>query len=338
MLDSPAGDRTASERSLNVLIALYAGRRLAFGAASTLGLAVLVFGLMQLIPGSVVSQLVDRATASSPERLAQIEAFLGLDLPWYSQLWNWLSGVARGDLGDSWRSRIPVADLLFPRLAVTLQLAAMATLVSVALGVPGGIAAAVRRGRLVDSATRVASLIALSVPVFWMGSMFILVFSLRFDWSPPLVWVSPGEDLGGNLRMMILPAIALGLAGAAPLVRMTRNSLLEVMGQNYIRTARSTGSSESRILMGHALRNAIIPVLTSAGLQFGFLLGGAIVIEEVFSLPGIGRLLLQAISQRDFPVVQACILAIGTILVLLNIVIDLLYAFVDPRIKLGSDR
>lgn len=321
-----------------MLLALYTGRRLAFGGLSTLGLAVLVFGLMRIIPGSVISQLVDNAATSSPEQLAQIEAFLGLDRPWYNQLWDWLSGVARGDLGDSWRSRIPVADLLLPRLAVTLQLSVMATLFSVALGVPGGIAAAVRRGTLVDSVTRIVSLVALSVPVFWMGSMFILAFSLRFDWSPPLVWVSPRDNLGDNLRMMALPAIALGLAGAAPLVRMARNSLLEVMGQNYIRTARSNGFTEFRILMGHALRNAVIPVLTSAGLQFGFLLGGAIVIEEVFSLPGIGRLLLQAISQRDFPVVQACVLAIGTILVFLNILIDLLYAFIDPRIKLGSDR
>lgn len=301
------------------------------------GLVVLVFALMQMIPGSVVSQLVDRAAGSSPERLAEIERFLGLDRPWYAQLGSSLGGLLRGDFGVSWRSRIPVADLLGQRLVVTLELAAMATLISaLILGIPGGIAAAIYRNRWLDSVVRVASLAVLSVPVFWMGSMFILAFSTWFAWSPPLTWVSPLEDFGANFRMMILPALALGLAGAAPLVRMTRNSILEVMGQNYIRTARSIGASERHLLFRHALRNAIIPVITSAGLQFGFLLGGAVVIEEVFSLPGIGRLLLQAISQRDFPVVQACVLTIGLLLIFLNILVDILYAYLDPRIKYGG--
>lgn len=292
---------------------------------------------MQLIPGSVVSQLIDTAAGSNPERLAEIEAFLGIDRPWYGQLAAWIGGVIQGDLGVSWRSRIPVAELLGQRLFVTLQLALMATIISVAiLGIPGGLIGARYRRRWPDSSVRVASIAVLSAPVFWVGSMLILVFSLWLGWSPPLTWVSPTEDLGANMRMMILPALALGLAGAAPVVRMTRNSVLEVMGQNYIRTARSTGASDSRVLFRHGLRNAIIPVLTSAGLQFGFLLGGAVVIEEVFSLPGVGRLLLQAISQRDFPVVLACILAIGAFLVVLNLVVDVVYAFVDPRIKLGG--
>ena len=292
---------------------------------------------MSLIPGSVVSQLVDQAAGSDPEKLAEMEAFLGLDRPWYAQLGSWLANVVQGDLGNSWRSRIPVADLLGPRLMVTLQLSAMATVISsLVLGIPGGLIAAAYKSRWPDSVVRVVSLLALSVPVFWMGSMLILVFSVWFNWSPPLTWVSPFEDFGANMRMMILPAIALGLAGAAPLVRMTRNSILEVMGQNYIRTARSTGATEGRIRFRHALRNAIIPVVTSAGLQFGFLIGGAVVIEEVFSLPGVGRLLLQAISQRDFPVVQACVLTIGIFLIFLNIAVDILYAYLDPRIKLGD--
>ncbi|NQV04908.1 ABC transporter permease [bacterium] len=292
---------------------------------------------MSLIPGSVISQLVDQAAGSDPEKLAEMEAFLGLDRPWYAQLGSWLANVVQGDLGNSWRSRIPVADLLGPRLMVTLQLSAMATVISsLVLGIPGGLIAAAYKSRWPDSVVRVVSLLALSVPVFWMGSMLILVFSVWFNWSPPLTWVSPFEDFGANMRMMILPAIALGLAGAAPLVRMTRNSILEVMGQNYIRTARSTGATEGRIRFRHALRNAIIPVVTSAGLQFGFLIGGAVVIEEVFSLPGVGRLLLQAISQRDFPVVQACVLTIGIFLIFLNIAVDILYAYLDPRIKLGD--
>jgi peptide/nickel transport system permease protein len=318
-------------------LGIYAVRRLLYGAITAFGLVLLVFGLMSLIPGSVISQLVDQTAGSDPERLAEMEAFLGLDRPRYAQLGAWLGNVLHGDLGDSWRSRIPVADLLKPRLVVTLQLAGMATVISaLILGIPGGLIAATYRNKWPDSAVRIGSLAALSVPVFWMGSMLILVFSVWFGWSPPLTWVSPLEDLGANMRMMILPAVALGLAGAAPLVRMTRNSILEVMGQNYIRTARSTGASEREILSGHAMRNAIIPVITSAGLQFGFLLGGAVVIEEVFSLPGIGRLLLQAISQRDFPVVAASVLTIGVLLIFLNIAVDILYAYLDPRIKLGD--
>ncbi len=318
-------------------MAVYILRRLIYGLGTALGLVLLVFGLMNLIPGTVVSQLIDRAAGTSPERLAEVEAFLGLDRPWYVQLSSWLLDVLRGDLGISWRSRIPVVQLLLPRLAVTLELAAMSALISsIVLGVPGGLIAATYRNSWPDALVRVASLAVLSVPVFWMGSMFILVFSTALGWSPPLTWVSPLQDFGANMRMMILPATALGLVGAATLVRMTRNSILEVMGQNYIRTARSTGASEQRILLGHALPNALIPVVTMAGLQFGFLLGGAVVIEEVFSLPGVGRLLLQAISQRDYPVVQACVLTIGVLLILLNILIDVLYAYLDPRIKLGD--
>lgn len=304
---------------------------------TALGLVLLVFLLMNLIPGSVISQLVDRAAGTNPEQLDEVRAFLGLDRPWYVQLGSWLADVLRGDLGVSWRSRIPVTQLLLPRLGVTLELAAMATLIStLILGIPGGLISATNRNSWPDATVRVASLVVLSVPVFWMGSMFILAFSLWFNWSPPLSWVSPFEDFAANFRMMILPALALGLVGAATIVRMTRNSVLEVMGQNYIRTARSTGASNGRVLFGHALPNAVIPVITTAGLQFGFLLGGAVVIEEVFSLPGVGRLLLQAISQRDFPVVQACVLAIGVFLIFLNILVDILYAYMDPRIKLGE--
>ena len=181
------------------------------------------------------------------------------------------------------------------------------------------------------------SLASLSVPVFWMGSMFILIFSEYFNWSPPLNWVSPFKNLVDNLKIMALPSLCLGLAGAAPLVRMTRNSILEIMKLNYIRTSRSLGVSEANLLINHALPNASIPILTSAGLQFGFLLGGVVVIEEVFSLPGIGRLLIQSISQRDYPVVQVSVLSIGLLLITANIVVDVIYAYLDPRIKYGDN-
>ena len=312
----------------------YVIKRTFYGLVTAFGLVLLVFGLMKLIPGSVVSQLVDQSAGFDQKKLAEIEAFLGLDRPWYVQFGTWFRDFLMGDMGYSWRSRIAVSQLLGPRLFVTLELAGLATLISVIfIGIPNGLLAANYKSKWQDTAVRVFSLAALSVPVFWMGSMLILIFSVYFNWSPPLTWVSPTDDLWANISMMALPAFALGLAGAAPLVRMTRNSVLEVKGQNYIRTARSIGNSEIKILFNHALPNASIPIITSAGLQFGFLLGGVVVIEEVFALPGVGRLLLQAISQRDFPVVQACILTIGLFLIFLNIFVDILYAYLDPRIR-----
>ena len=312
----------------------YVIKRILYGLVTAFGLVLLVFGLMKLIPGSVVSQLVDQSAGFDQKKLVEIEAFLGLDRPWYVQFGTWFSDFIMGDMGNSWRSRIPVSQLLGPRLIVTLELAGLATLISVIfIGIPNGLLAANYKSKWQDTAVRVFSLAALSVPVFWMGSMLILIFSVYFKWSPPLTWVSPIEDPWVNISMMALPAFALGLAGAAPLVRMTRNSVLEVQGQNYIRTARSIGNSEIKILFNHALPNASIPIITTAGLQFGFLLGGVVVIEEVFALPGVGRLLLQAISQRDFPVVQACVLTIGIFLIFLNIIVDILYAYLDPRIR-----
>lgn len=312
----------------------YVARRLVFTAITAVGIVVLVFTLMQLVPGTVVDQLVDLQGGQDPERVAELEAFFGLDRPWYAQLAGWLGSLLTGDLGTSWRTGVPVAALIGPRVAVTLQLAFMATLLSVVVGVPGGVLAAMFHRRWPDALARVVSLTGLSVPVFWTGTMLILVFSLWFGWSPPLRWVSPLVDPWQNLSMMGLPALALGTVGAAVIVRMTRNTLLEVLGENYIRTARSKGASQRRVWIRHGLRNALIPVVTVAGLQLGYLLGGAVIVEEVFSLPGVGRLLLQGIARRDFPIVQASVLVIGLLFMLINLVVDVLYTYLDPRLKL----
>lgn len=310
-------------------------RRLVLAAVTAAGIIVLVFGLMQLVPGSVVSQMVDVQAGQDPARAEELRAFFGLDQPWYAQLGNWFAEVVQGDLGTSWRSGVEVTALIGPRTMVTLQLALMATMFSVVVGIPGGILAAIFHRRWPDALVRVGSLTGLSVPVFWTGTMLILVFSLTVGWAPPLRWVSPFVDPATNLTIMALPALALGTVGAAVIVRMTRNTLLEVLGENYVRTARSKGASERTVLVRHALRNALIPVVTVAGLQLGYLLGGAVIIEEVFSLPGLGRLLLQGIAQRDMPVVQGVVLIIGLLFMAINLIVDVLYAYLDPRIKLA---
>ena len=316
----------------------YILKRVFIGIMTALGLVFLVFLLMKLVPGDVISQLIDQSAGHNKSKIDELRSEFGLDLPWYNQFFNWLYSIIQGNLGISWRSRVPIQEILFSRLAVTLELAIISTLVSsLIIGIPCGIIAAFYSNKWQDIFLRIMSLASLSVPVFWLGSMFILIFSEYFNWSPPLNWVSPFKNLIDNLKIMALPSLCLGLAGAAPLVRMTRNSILEIMKLNYIRTSRSLGVSEANLLIKHALPNASIPILTSAGLQFGFLLGGVVVIEEVFSLPGIGRLLIQSISQRDYPVVQVSVLSIGLLLITANIVVDVIYAYLDPRIKYGEN-
>ena len=316
----------------------YILKRIFIGLMTAFGLVFLVFLLMKLVPGDVISQLIDQSAGHNKSRIDELRTEFGLDLPWYKQFFKWLFNVLQGNLGISWRSRVPIQEILFSRLAVTLELAIISTLISsLFIGIPCGIIAAFYSGKWQDIFLRIMSLASLSVPVFWLGSMFILIFSETFNWSPPLNWISPFENVTENLKIMALPSLCLGLAGAAPLVRMTRNSILEIMKLNYIRTSRSLGISERNLLINHALPNASIPILTSAGLQFGFLLGGVVVIEEVFSLPGIGRLLIQSISQRDYPVVQVSVLSIGLLLITANIIVDVIYAYLDPRIKYGEN-
>lgn len=313
----------------------YIARRVVLAGVTAVGLILLIFLLMQSVPGDVVSQMVDTQSARDPQRTAELRAFFGLDQPWYAQLGQWFADVARGDLGESWRSGLEVTALIGPRIAVTLQLASMATLFSILIGVPVGIVAALYHGRWPDSLARVLSLTGLSVPVFWTGTMAILVLSITVAWSPPLQWTSPFLDPIANLSIMALPSLVLGTVGSAVIVRMTRNAMLEVMRENYVRTARSKGAPERVIMIRHALRNALVPIVTVAGLQLGVLLGGAVVVEEVFSLPGLGRLLLESIQQRDMPVIQGTILVIGLLFMAVNLLVDVLYAYLDPRIEVS---
>jgi peptide/nickel transport system permease protein len=311
----------------------YALRRLVAMAATLLGVSVIVFVMMRLIPGTVVEQLLGQSALISEETLQSLRSFFGLDRPWHVQFADWLGGVLRGDLGDSWRSDRPVLALILARLPVSAELAVGAVVWSLLLGVPLGTLAALGRGTPYDSSIRFTATLGLSVPAFWQGTLLILLFSLYLSWMPPLDWIPITEDPWGNLSIMALPMVTLGTATAAVITRMTRSSMLEVLRQDYVRTARAKGAAEPRVAGRHGLRNALIPVVTVAGVQMGYILGGIVVVEDVFNLPGVGRLLLDAIFQRDYPVVQGTILVGAALFMLLNLAVDLLYGVIDPRIR-----
>ena len=311
----------------------YVARRLAATALTLLGVSVLVFGMVRLVPGTVVEQLLGQAAIASPEVVASFRAYFGLDRPVHVQYAQWLAGVVRGDLGVSWLSGRPVVGLFAERLPVSAELALLAVGWSLLLGVPLGTGAAVWRGGARDSAIRVGATLGLSLPAFWQGTVLILLFSIYLGWMPSLAWAPLAQRPLDNLAIMALPALTLGTATAAMITRMSRSSMLDVLGSEYVRTARAKGLPELRVTFHHALRNALIPVVTVAGVQLGYIVGGIVVVEDVFTLPGVGRLLLDAIFQRDYPVVQGVILILGAMFMLLNLAVDLLYAALDPRLR-----
>jgi peptide/nickel transport system permease protein len=302
-------------------------------ALTLAGLTVLVFLMLRLIPGTVVEQMIGADAIASPAMVAQLKAFFGLDQPWYLQYGRWIGRLFQGDLGTSWRTGKPVVGLIFERLPVTLELTMLAVVFALALGMPAGVLSAVRRNGALDNITRVGTLLGLSVPVFWQGTMLILFFSLYLRWMPPVVWVDFFTDPRRNLTIMVLPALCLGTAAAANIARTTRACMLDVLRSEYIRTASAKGLARGAVILKHALRNALIPVVTVAGLQMGILLGGTVVVEEVFTLPGVGRLVLWSICQRDYPLTQSTILFIAVMFMSLNLMVDLVYGYLDPRIR-----
>jgi peptide/nickel transport system permease protein len=300
-----------------------------------LGVVTAVFLLIRLVPGDVVTYMIGLEGSLPQGRVEELRRLFGVDRPLHVQYADYVGNVVRGNLGKSLRTGRPVGPELARRFPVTIQLALMGLLAAVAIGVPIGILAALRRGRLADYLATTFVLIGLSVPSFWLAILLILLFALRLGWLPPTGYIAPGESLSENLRHMILPALSLGLILAAASTRIVRSSLLEVLGRQYIRTARAKGLWESAVVLRHALRNALIPVVTVVGLQFGTLLGGTVIIEQIFSLPGIGRYALEGINLRDYPVVQGAVLAIALSFVLVNLFVDMCYGFIDPRIRYG---
>ena len=313
----------------------YLLQRLAAMALTLLGVSLLIFTMIRLVPGTVVEQLLGQAAIASPEVLAAFRRFFGLDRPIHLQYIEWLASVLRGDFGVSWLSGRPVLAMFLERVPVSAELAALAVGWSLLIGVPLGTASAVWHGGVRDGAIRVIATLGLSLPAFWQGTVLILLFSIHLGWMPSLQWVPFTHRPATNLLTMALPALTLGTATAAMITRMSRSTMLDVLGREYVRTARAKGLPERRVTFHHALRNALIPVVTVAGVQLGYIVGGIVVVEDVFTLPGVGRLLLDAIFQRDYPVVQGVILLLAAAFMVLNLAVDLLYAVLDPRLRRG---
>jgi peptide/nickel transport system permease protein len=311
----------------------YVAVRLYSMALTLLGLSVLVFLMLRLVPGTVVEQMIGADAIVSPQMVAELKRFFGLDQPWWVQYGRWMGDLARGDLGTSWRTGKPVVALILERLPVTIELTLLAVGFALVLGIPAGIVSASRPNRAVDNVTRVGTLLGLSIPVFWQGTMLILFFSIYLRWMPPVVWVDFLTDPRRNLTIMLLPALCLGTASAANIARTTRACMLDVLRSEYIRTAAAKGLARRLVVLKHALKNALIPIVTVAGLQMGILLGGTVVVEEVFTLPGVGRLVLWSIYQRDYPLTQSTILFIAVMFMTINLAVDVLYGYLDPRIR-----
>jgi peptide/nickel transport system permease protein len=305
-------------------------------ALTLLGLSLLVFLMLRLVPGTVVEQMIGADAIVSPAMVAELKRFFGLDQPWWRQYGRWIADLTQGDLGTSWRTGKPVIALILERLPVTIELTSLAVGFALVLGIPAGILSATRRGYAIDNVTRVGTLLGLSVPVFWQGTMLILFFSIYLRWMPPVMWVDFFTDPRRNLTIMVLPALCLGTASAANIARTTRAGMLDVLRSEYIRTAAAKGLTDRVVILKHALKNALIPIVTVAGLQMGILLGGAVVVEEVFTLPGIGRLVLWAIYQRDYPLTQSTILFIAVMFMTINLAVDVLYGYLDPRIRYSA--
>lgn len=304
----------------------YIGRRLLISIPLFLGLTVIVFGMLHLLPGDPV-QTILATSGATPAAVAKLRAQLGLDLPLHIQYLHYLRGLLRGDMGSSLFTYQPVAEIIRQNVGATMELALAAMFLALAVGVSLGIVAAVTRDSWLDRLAMTVAAIGVSMPGFWLGLLLILLFSLVLRVLP-----SGGH---GTLEQLILPAFVLGLNGVAVIARLTRASLLEVLQQEYIVTARAKGVGELHILVRHALKNSLIPVVTVAGLQFGFLLGGTVVTETVFARPGLGRTVVEAILYKDIPVVQGVVLFVAVLYMLINLIVDICYAVIDPRIRYG---
>lgn len=313
----------------------YILRRLLLAVPVLLGLSLAIFGSIRLVPGDVIVSMTADAGNVPDSQKEELRRQLGLDEPFAVQYVTWIGGMLRGDFGTSlWRGT-PVTQELRRTLPVTMELAVIALAIAVLMAIPIGVISAARQDTWMDYAGRLFSIGALSMPDFWLGTMAMLYLSLWFGWIPPIGEGFRGlfENPGVNLQLVFLPALILGIRLSAGAMRMTRSTMLEVLREDYIRTAWSKGLRERSVVMRHALRNGLIPVITIFGAQLGFLLGGSVVMETLFGLPGMGRLTLEAVRLRDYPVVQANVMVIGTVVVLLNLLVDVTYGWLDPRIR-----
>lgn len=312
----------------------YIARRLLLIVPTLLGVAVLVFVIMRIMPGDVALLIVaGEGGVADPSQVEKVRHELGLDKPLLLQFVNWFWGILRFDFGKSiWTTR-PVVYEIGIRLPLSLQIAIMATIIATLIAIPLGTLAALRQDSWADYVVRVVSIAGLAIPSFWLGILIILALVLWFHWSPPMVFTPFFENPGENLKQTIWPALAVGYRYSAVAARMMRSSLLEVLREDYIRTAWAKGLRERVIVLRHAMRNALLPVVTVIGFEFAFLIGGLVVTETVFNLNGVGRLVVEAVFHRDFTIVQTLVLLIAFFFVIINLCVDLLYGFLDPRIR-----
>jgi peptide/nickel transport system permease protein len=317
-------------------VKIYILKRLIIAGVTLLGMSMLIFVLMRLAPGNITDIIFESAGYVDEADRHRLEAELGIDKPVAIQYLNWLGSFVRGDLGKSYRYELPAWEVIKPRLPVTLELAVLALGFSVLLGVPTGVVSAIRRGRPLDYVLRVFSLAGLSMPSFWLGMIVILLLVRSLGWIPSMTYVSPFENLGANLFQFLLPALAVGYRSSALIMRITRSTMLEVLREDYIRTAWAKGQRSTQVVWRHAFKNASLPVITLIGIEFAFLIGGLVVTETVFNLPGVARYLVDAIQGRDYPIVQNLAMLIAVVVVSANLVVDLLYTWLDPRIKYGQ--
>lgn len=306
-------------------------RRLLMLIPVLIGISLCVFFIMQLVPGDVVSGIL--GIESTPELRVAWEAKLGLDRPLYEQYFSWAGNALRGDFGESFRTGAPVFPEIISRFKITAELTLLACFFSIIIAIPLGILSALKRNKPADKVVRVTALLGVSMPSFATATLLILFLSKVFGYFTPVKYTSLFENPLVNLEIMLLPALVLGTSMAGSVMRMTRSSILEILRQDFIKAVRAKGASERITIFRHALKNGCIPIITLVGMQMGSLLGGTVVIEQVFSIPGLGQYVLTGISQRDFPVVQGCVLFIAFVYVIINLLVDIVYTYVDPRIQ-----
>lgn len=325
---------------LNYLI-----RRLLLMIPMAAGMVVVTFALLLIIPGDPAAVLLGQE--ATPEAIMSLRVQMGLESPWYIRLWDYNVALLHGDMGQSWFQSQPVATVIADRLGATIELAVVALVIATLIGVTLGVIAAVRQGSIIDTLAMLFAQIGVSMPVYWLGLLLMLGFSVKLGWLPAIGRGTPLPDafmallsgkpgvLHDSLGHLMLPALALALNSAAIISRLVRSSMLEILREDFVRTATAKGVPRRRVIYRHALRNALMPVLSVIGLRFGALLGGAVMTETIFAWPGLGQLTVAAISQRDFPLIQGIVLTFAIIFALVNLVVDLLYAVVDPRVRLG---
>jgi peptide/nickel transport system permease protein len=318
-------------------VSTYVLRRLALFVPTLIGASILIFVLMRLVPGDIAEILVyqtgSESSAVQAKQIQQIRRELGLERPIVTQYLDWIAGAVRGDFGQSYVQRRPVVDILRERFPRSMELAGLTLLLAVVWAIPLGVISAVRRNRPVDYLARLVSLSGLSLPLFFTGALILYGLVRLFHWLPPLEFMSFREDPVENLKQLIWPALAQAYYISAPITRLTRSQMLEVVRQDYVRTARAKGLAERAVIYRHALRNSLLPVVTFIGWWGGRLLGGLVIMEIIFVVPGMGSALVQAVSQRDYPTVQAMVFVMALVFLAVNLAIDLLYAWLDPRIR-----